>query len=82
MEHGRDEENEYIIQDMIFDNERDKDERDEDVVSSYLNQSGDGVEEPDRRDGSGDDEMEGDEADGSSAGTKSTTKSGEVYHIN
>ena len=72
MEHGRDEENEYIIQDMISDNE----------VSSWINESGEGVdEELDRRDCSGDDEMEGDEADGSSAGTKSTTKSGEVYHI-
>ena len=74
MEHGRD--NEYIIQDMIRDNEGDAD-----VVSSWINESGEG-EELVRRDGSGDDEMEGDEADGSGAGTKSTTKSGEVYHIN
>ena len=77
MEHGRDEEGEYIIQDMIRNNEGDVD----DVVSSWINESGEG-EELDRRDGSGDDEMEGDEADGSGAGTKSTTKSGEVYHIN
>ena len=74
MEHGRDEDNEYIIQDMIRDNEGDAD-----VVSSWINESGEGVEELDRRDGSGDDEMEGDEADGSGAGTISTTKSGEVY---
>ena len=73
MEHGRD--NEYIIQDMICDNEGDKD-----VVSSFLNESGEG-EELDQRDSSGDDEMEGDVADVSGAGTKSTTKSGEVYHI-
>ena len=53
---------------MICDNEGD-----EDVVSSFLNQSGEGVEELDRRDGSGD------EADGSGAETISTTKSGEVY---
>ena len=76
MEHGRDEEGEYIIQDMICDNEGDVD-----FVSSWINESGEG-EEIDRRDGSGDDEMEGDEADGSGAGTKSTTKYGEVYHIN
>ena len=72
MEHGRDEDNEYIIQDMICNNEGDAD-----VVSSWINESGEGVEELDRRDGSGDDEMQGDEAE-----TKSTTKSGEVYHIN
>ena len=76
MEHGRYEEGEYIIQDMIRNNEVA-----DDVVSSWINESGEG-EELDRRDGSGDDEMEGDEADGFGAGTKSTTKSGEVYHIN
>ena len=48
MEHGRDKDNEYIIQDMICDNEGD-----EDVVSLFLNESGEGVEELDRRDGSG-----------------------------
>ena len=59
---------------MICDNEGD-----EDVVSSFLNESGEGVDELHRRDGSGDDEMEGNEADDSGAGTISTTKSGEVY---
>ena len=69
MEHGRDEENENIIQDMIHDG------RDDDVVSSFLNESGEGVEELDQRDGSGAD-RDGSGADGSGAGT---TKSGEVY---
>ena len=67
MERGRDEDNENILQDMIHENEGNDD------VSSFLN-----LEELDRRDGSGDDEIEG-EADGSGAGTISTTKFGEVY---
>ena len=67
MERGRDEDNKNILQDMRCENEGDDD------VSSFLN-----LEELDRRDGSGDDEIEG-EADGSGAGTISTTKSGEVY---
>ena len=47
--------------------------------SQFLNDSGEGIEELDRRDGSGDDETEG-EADGSGAGTIiCTTNSGEVY---
>ena len=73
MERGRDKDNEYILHDMIRENEGD-----EDVVTSFLNESGEGVEDLDRRDGSSDDDMER-EADGSGPGTISTTKSSEVY---
>jgi len=61
-------EGEDILMNMI--NEGDDD------GSQYLNDSGEGVEELDRRDGSGEG-MEG-EDDGSGVGTL-TTKSGEVY---
>jgi len=67
----RDEEQEKLIGDMIRDGGDD--------VGSFLNESGEGMEDPDRRDGSGDDETEG-EADGSGAGKIiCTTNSGEVY---
>lgn len=67
----RDEEQENLIGDMIRDGGDD--------VGSFLNESGEGMEDLDRRDGSGDDETEG-EADGSGGGTIiRTTNSGEVY---
>ena len=80
----RDLEKEYIVEDIIRD--------DEDVTSLYLNQSGEGDEqnrgdgsgegdEQDQRDGSGEGEGDGSdegEADGV-GGTLSITKSSEVY---
>ena len=70
MEHGRDLSQEEMIEDIIRTG-------DDDVASSFLNASGEGMEDPDRRDASGE-EMEG-EADGSGAGTIIITNSGEVY---
>ena len=78
--HGTDEENEYILQDMI------RDGGDGDDVEQYLIDYGEGVEGEDNGsregveredDGSGE-EMER-EDDGSGARTITTTKSGEVY---
>ena len=69
MDHGRDEDQENIVEDMIRGGD------DDDITSKFLNDSGEGVEG--EADGSGE-EMEG-EADGSSSGTLITTKSGEVY---
>ena len=67
----RDEEKEEFLGDMIRDGGVD--------VDSFFNESGVGMEDLDRRDDSGDDEMEG-EADGSgSRDIICTTKSGEVY---
>ena len=67
----RDEEKEELLGDMIRDGGVD--------VGSFLNESGEGMEDLDRRDNSGDDETEG-EADGSGSGDIiCTTKSGEVY---
>ena len=50
-----------------------------DDVSSYLNEVGEGMEDLDRRDDSGDDEMEGEADDSGSRDIICTTKSGEVY---
>ena len=58
MNHGRDEDQENILEDMI------RGEDDVDITSSFLNDSGEGVEI---------------EADGSGSRTLITTGSGEVY---
>ena len=72
---------EELIGEMIRDNDKE--------ITSYLNEVGEGLmeEDPDRRDGSDDDEAGGsgddemdDEAHGSGSGTIiCTTKSSEVY---
>ena len=72
--HGRDEDQENILEGMIR-------EGDDDVTSLYLNNSGEGDQELDRRDGSGEGEADGSgegEADGS-GGTLNITNSGEVH---
>lgn len=68
---ARDEGAEYMVQDIIL-------EGTDDVVSSFLNESGEGAEELYRTaEGSGSDSDDGgDNRDGSGAGT---TKSDEVY---
>ena len=68
MDRDRDEEQEDILRDMIAGGD--------DITSQFLNESGEGTEDLDRRDGSGEG-MKG-EDDGSGVGTL-TTKSGEVY---
>ena len=64
--HGRDEDQENILEGMIR-------EGDDDVTSLYLNNSGEGDQELDRRDGSG----EG-EADGSGEGEADCSDEGEA----
>jgi hypothetical protein len=67
MEHGRDEEQEDMLGEIIHD--------EDDITSLFLNNSNEGMEGED--DGSGEG-MEG-EDDGSGVGTLIITKSGEVY---
>ena len=69
MDHGRDEEQENLLENMIRDGD------DVDITSQFLNDSSEGVEG--EADGSGE-EMEG-EADGSGSRTLINTESGEVY---
>ena len=70
MDRDRDEEQEEMLRNMIAGGD--------DITSQFLNDSGEGVEDLERRDGSGEG-MEG-EDDGSGVGTL-TTKSGEVYKL-
>ena len=73
MEHGRDKNQENILEDMI--------RGEDDVTSQFLNNSGEGYESLNRRDGSGEVEADGwgeGEADGS-GGTLNVAKSGEVH---
>ena len=70
MDPDRDEEQEEYMANIIA--------GEDDITSTYLNDSGEGVEDLERRDGSGEG-MEG-EDDGSGVGTL-ITKSGEVYKL-
>ena len=84
MDRDRDEEQEEYMANIIA--------GEDDITSTYLNDSGEGAEDLERRDGSGEraadlerrdgsgEGMEG-EDDGSGVGTLVITKSGEVYKL-
>ena len=72
MEHSRDEEQEYMLGEIIRDGD--------DTTSQFLNDSGEGMEGEDN--GSGDRMEEGEDDGSAGVGALIVAKSGEVYILN